>query len=232
MRIGMKFFRSILFISVIGLGPAVYAQQGVVTPAPKSSQATKPAHAAPSAVTITLLSTTDSHGHLAAWDYYTDKAVPNGLTKMATLVKQQRADAPHALLLDCGDTTQGTPLVYYFAKKGATKPNPAIAAFDAMHYDAMAVGNHEFNFGLDSMWKAKRESHFPWLAANLKQIYTAGVAYIPPWMACVWELSASSRRECRAGKFRIIIEAMSLSRLWRRQRRLCLWSGKRRTSSS
>ena len=228
----MKFFRSILFISVIGLGPAVYAQQGVVTPAPKSSQATKPAHAAPSAVTITLLSTTDSHGHLAAWDYYTDKAVPNGLTKMATLVKQQRADAPHALLLDCGDTTQGTPLVYYFAKKGATKPNPAIAAFDAMHYDAMAVGNHEFNFGLDSMWKAKRESHFPWLAANLKQIYTAGVAYIPPWMACVWELSASSRRECRAGKFRIIIEAMSLSRLWRRQRRLCLWSGKRRTSSS
>ena len=182
MRNRVRFLRSLLLIAFLGFSPAVSAQQGATQAPPKSSQATKPVHAGPSAVTITLLSTTDSHGHLAAWDYYADKAVPNGLTRMATLVKQQRAETPHALLLDCGDTTQGTPLVYYFAKKEATKPNPAIAAFNAMHYDAMAVGNHEFNFGLDSMWKAKRESHFPWLAANLKQIYTAGVAYIPPYV--------------------------------------------------
>jgi 2',3'-cyclic-nucleotide 2'-phosphodiesterase (5'-nucleotidase family) len=173
----VRFLRSILLVVVLGFSSGVSAQQGAAQATPKPSQTAKPAHAAPSAVTITLLSTTDSHGHLAAWDYYADKAVPNGLTKMATLVKQQRAEAPHALLLDCGDTTQGTPLVYYFSKKDATKPNPAIAAFNAMHYDAMAVGNHEFNFGLDSMWKAKRESHFPWLAANLKQIYTAGGNY-------------------------------------------------------
>jgi 2',3'-cyclic-nucleotide 2'-phosphodiesterase / 3'-nucleotidase len=182
MRLCVRIFKTFFLLAAIGIGPTVCAQQSAAPAAPKPTLAAKPVHAAPSAVTITLLSTTDSHGHLAAWDYYAGKPVPNGLTKMATLVKQQRSESPHALLLDCGDTTQGTPLVYYFAKKDATKPNPAIAAFNAMHYDAMAVGNHEFNFGLDSMWKAKRESHFPWLAANLKQIYTAGVAYIPPYV--------------------------------------------------
>jgi 2',3'-cyclic-nucleotide 2'-phosphodiesterase/3'-nucleotidase len=133
--------------------------------------------------TITLLSTTDSHGHLLAWDYSTAKPAPYALDKVATLIAQQRAAAPHALLLDCGDTTEGTPLLYYFVKKETGQPNPAIAAFNALHYDAMAVGNHEFNFGLTSMWKAKSESHFPWLAANLKQTYApTDPGYIAPYI--------------------------------------------------
>jgi len=182
MRSRVWLLSTLLILSLLSCSSPVHAQQSAGQASPKASQAPGATHAAPKSVTITLLSTTDSHGHLAAWDYYADKPAPYGLAKIATLVEQQRATAPHALLLDCGDTTQGTPLVYYFAKKMAEQPNPAIAAFNAMHYDAMAVGNHEFNFGLDSMWKAKRESHFPWLAANLKEIYTAGVAYIPPYV--------------------------------------------------
>ena len=137
------------------------------------------AHAAgPSRVTITLLSTTDIHGHIEPWDYYTNKPADLGLAKIATLIKQARAEAPHALLLDCGDTIQGTPLAYYFAEKDTSKPNPTIAAFNALHYDAMAVGNHEFNFGEQVMWKAKTESQFSWLAANVQQTYTQGVEHI------------------------------------------------------
>jgi 2',3'-cyclic-nucleotide 2'-phosphodiesterase / 3'-nucleotidase len=137
----------------------------------------------PQSTTLTLLATTDSHGHLLAWDYLAAKTVPYGLAKIATLIKEQRAAAPHALLLDCGDTTEGTPLLYYFAKKEPTRPNPAIAAFDALRYDAMAVGNHEFNFGLPYMWKAKKESQFPWLAANLKESYaSADPGYIAPYI--------------------------------------------------
>jgi len=144
--------------------------------------ASLPIHSQSPSTTITLLSTTDSHGHLLSWDYSTAKPVPYGLDKVATLIKQQRASAPHALLLDCGDTTEGTPLLYYFAKKETTQPNPAIAAFNALHYDAMAVGNHEFNFGLAAMWKAKTESHFPWLAANIKQTYApSDPGYIAPY---------------------------------------------------
>jgi 2',3'-cyclic-nucleotide 2'-phosphodiesterase/3'-nucleotidase len=134
--------------------------------------------AAPNRVTITLLSTTDIHGHIEPWDYYTNKPADLGLAKIATLIKQARAEAPHALLLDCGDTIQGTPLGYYFAEKDTSKPNPTIAAFNALHYDAMAVGNHEFNFGEQVMWKAKGESQFPWLAANVEQTYASGVQHI------------------------------------------------------
>jgi 2',3'-cyclic-nucleotide 2'-phosphodiesterase / 3'-nucleotidase len=133
-------------------------------------------------MTITLLDTTDSHGHIEPLDYYTNQPANLGLAKIATLVKTARAQAPDALLLDCGDTTEGTPLAYYFARKNTSKPNPEIVAFNAMNYDAMAVGNHEFNFGLDEMWKAKGESHFPWLAANVKQTYTSGIPYIRPYI--------------------------------------------------
>lgn len=138
-----------------------------------------------SSVTITLLSTTDSHGHIEPWDYYANKPADLGLAKIETLVKEQRMEAPEALLLDCGDTTEGTPPAYLFGVKETTAPNPEIAVFNAMHYDAMAVGNHEFNFGETAMWKAKSESKFPWLAANIKQTYTKGVTYIQPYIVKV-----------------------------------------------
>ncbi|MHB8755701.1 MAG: bifunctional metallophosphatase/5'-nucleotidase [Candidatus Acidiferrales bacterium] len=133
-------------------------------------------------VTLTLLSTTDSHGHLLAWDDMTNRPAHWGLAKIATLIAQIRASVPNVILLDCGDTIEGTPLAYYFNVKDTALPNPEIAVMNAMHYDAMEVGNHEFNFGERVMWKAKRESHFPWLAANLKETYTSGVPYFRPYI--------------------------------------------------
>ncbi len=134
-------------------------------------------------VDIVLLDTTDTHGRIEPWDYYQNKPANLGLAKVATLIKEQRAEAPDALLLDCGDTIQGTPMAYYFAEKDTSKPNPMIAAFNLLHYDAMAVGNHEFNFGEEEMWKAKGESHFPWLAANIKETYTQGTTpYFQPYI--------------------------------------------------
>jgi len=93
-----------------------------------------------------------------------------------------RAAEPHVLLLDSGDTIQGTPLAYYFARKDTSKPNPTIAAMNALGYDAMATGNHEFNFGLEVLWKAKREARFPFLAANLRQQYKDGIEYFRPYV--------------------------------------------------
>lgn len=137
----------------------------------------------PQRVTLTLLSTTDIHGNLYPIDYYTNQAANRGLAKMATLINQARAGNPNTLLLDCGDTIQGTTLAYYFARKDPSKPNPIVAAMNALRYDAMAVGNHEFNFGLDILWKAKREAKFPWLAANLRQTYKPNAAgYIRPYV--------------------------------------------------
>jgi 2',3'-cyclic-nucleotide 2'-phosphodiesterase/3'-nucleotidase len=133
-------------------------------------------------VSITLLGTTDTHGRLLPWDYYANKPDNLGIAKIATLIKQERATAPDALLLDCGDTIQGTFFSNYFTDKDTSRPNPMIAVFNLLRYDSMTVGNHEFNIGQESMWKAKGESKFPWLGANIKQSYTQGVPYFPPYI--------------------------------------------------
>ncbi|MCL6566787.1 MAG: bifunctional metallophosphatase/5'-nucleotidase [Acidobacteriia bacterium] len=133
--------------------------------------------------TITLLATTDLHGNVYPFDYLRNAPAERGLAKIATLVRQIRADQKNVLLLDCGDTIQGSPLAYYDARKQPDRPNTTIAAMNALGYDAMAVGNHEFNFGLDVLWKAKRESRFPWLSANTRQQYGPGSAgYFAPYI--------------------------------------------------
>ncbi|MFZ0821902.1 MAG: 5'-nucleotidase C-terminal domain-containing protein [Candidatus Acidiferrales bacterium] len=128
-------------------------------------------------VHIVLLGTTDIHGNVLPEDYYANRTANRGLAKIETLVKQVRASEPNVLLLDSGDIIEGTPLAYYFARKDTSLPNPTIAAMNAMGYDAAACGNHEFNFGLDVLWKAKREAKFPILAANVKQDYINGVEH-------------------------------------------------------
>jgi len=132
--------------------------------------AATPGHVASQArsqVNLTLLGTTDLHGNIFPFDYYANRPANRGLAKIATLVKQVREENRNVLLLDSGDTIQGTPLAYQFGKVDTRKPNPTIAAMNALHYDAMAVGNHEFNFGLPALLKAKREAKFPMLAANI-----------------------------------------------------------------
>ena len=121
----------------------------------------------PQQVSITLLGTTDLHGNLFPIDYYQNRTANRGLAKVATLIKLVRSTEKNVLLLDSGDTIQGTPLAHHFARVDTSKPNPTIAAMNALRYDAMAVGNHEFNFGLPNLMRAKREATFPMLGANI-----------------------------------------------------------------
>ena len=124
---------------------------------------------ADSIVHLTLLGTTDLHGNIEPLDYFTNKPAQFGLAKIATLIRRVRAQEPNVMLFDSGDIIQGTPLAYYFARKDTDRTNPMILAMNALGYDAAAVGNHEFNFGLEVLWKVKREASFPILAANIKQ---------------------------------------------------------------
>jgi 2',3'-cyclic-nucleotide 2'-phosphodiesterase/3'-nucleotidase len=129
--------------------------------------------------TITVLATTDMHGNLFPVDYLTDKPAARGLAKVATLIRAAEAENPNHLLIDCGDTIQGTPLEYAYQDLVRTglgplglKPatplehDPMMLAMNLLGYDAMAVGNHEFNFGLKNLNRARSDAHFPWLSAN------------------------------------------------------------------
>jgi 2',3'-cyclic-nucleotide 2'-phosphodiesterase/3'-nucleotidase len=124
------------------------------------------------AVTVTLLATTDLHGFLYPYDYFTRQPAARGLAAAATLVEEVRRETPHTLLVDCGDTIQGSSLesVHQAAvKSGATRaPDPMMLAMNALAYDAMVVGNHEFNFGLANLEAARRSARFPWLSANTR----------------------------------------------------------------
>ncbi len=136
-------------------------------------------HATPARAHITILSTTDMHGRVFPIDYYTNKYDNVGITKVATLVKEARKADPDLLLLDSGDTIQGTPLEYFHNKRNNTSPDPMMLAMDALHYDAMAVGNHEYNFGLKVLEKARSEAKFPWLSANTYNKGTPTTHYQP-----------------------------------------------------
>jgi len=135
--------------------------------------------AAPPRVHLVILSTTDMHGRVFPIDYYTNKYDNVGIAKVATLVKEARKNDPDLLLVDSGDTIQGTPLEYFHNKRNNTPPDPMMLAMNALHYDSMTVGNHEYNFGLQVLEKARREAKFPWLSANTYDTGKATTHYQP-----------------------------------------------------
>ncbi len=127
-----------------------------------------------------MLETSDVHGRLLPWDYARAKAEDVGLGRIATRIAAIRKESPHVLLLDGGDTIQGTPIEYLQARRPAGRPDAMAAAMSALHYDAMAVGNHEFNYGLAVLRKAERDSSFPWLSANTRN--ADGTAAFPEYL--------------------------------------------------
>ena len=130
-------------------------------------------------VQITIVGTTDLHGNLDPIDYYTNKPDNRGLAKVATLIKGVRREQSNVILIDSGDTIQGTPLESLHAKKNNQPPDPMMLAMNALNYDAMTVGNHEYNFGLKVLEKARSEAQFPWLSANTYESGTDKTHYKP-----------------------------------------------------
>ncbi|WP_214699407.1 bifunctional 2',3'-cyclic-nucleotide 2'-phosphodiesterase/3'-nucleotidase [Exiguobacterium sp. s57] len=116
-------------------------------------------------VKLRFLETTDLHTNITNYDYFQDK-VDNtiGLTKVATLINEHRTAAgeTNTFLFDNGDTIQGTPFGDYVRESQAGKnevfEHPMYKAMAALNYDAVTLGNHEFNFGLDFLYNAMEGS--------------------------------------------------------------------------
>ena len=102
--------------------------------------------------TLALLETTDLHANVRGYDYYKLADDPSyGFDRVATLIRQARAEFPNTVLLDDGDTIQGTPLSDYQALVRPVTCDQTVAIYKVMNllgYDGGAIGNHEFNYGL------------------------------------------------------------------------------------
>ncbi|WP_415234651.1 bifunctional 2',3'-cyclic-nucleotide 2'-phosphodiesterase/3'-nucleotidase [Pseudorhodobacter sp.] len=119
---------------------------------------------------LRIMQTTDLHAHIFPYDYYNDRPIEGaGLARTAALIAAVRAQAINTLLLDGGDVLQGSALGDYMAFDRGLRAgdlHPVIAAMNRLGYDAAALGNHEFNFGLEFLLAAIERSAFPYLCAN------------------------------------------------------------------
>ena len=102
----------------------------------------------------TILHTNDVHGRIVE-----EKGVI-GDAKLATVIKEERAKNPKVLVVDAGDAFQGLPI------SNSSKGEERAKILNEIGYDAMAVGNHEFDFGLDEAKKYKEILKFPLLSSN------------------------------------------------------------------
>lgn len=110
---------------------------------------------------LTILHTNDSHARMDPYP------------RIATLVKNIRSQVTYSLLLDAGDAFLGDPTANFFDGK------PMVEVMNVMNYDAMAIGNHEFDHGQGVLLERSEEAAFPLLAANLR--WKAQPTVIPPY---------------------------------------------------
>jgi len=115
---------------------------------------------------IQILATSDIHGYIMPTTFRNTQNEALGLAKIATIIHEKRLEGP-TILIDNGDFIQGSPLTYYHQKFQAQQPNPLIQVANALQYDAMIFGNHEFNYGLPALQSVISQSKFPWLGANI-----------------------------------------------------------------
>ena len=119
-------------------------------------------------VCLRVLGTSDVHAHLRGFDYMRNvEEKAWGLTRLATRIAQARSEALASVLLDNGDILQGTPLAQVFSDTSNQAHHPVIEAMEAIGYDAIGLGNHEFNYGIDRLDEILSQTKIPVLCANV-----------------------------------------------------------------
>ncbi|MGO9136477.1 MAG: bifunctional metallophosphatase/5'-nucleotidase [Syntrophales bacterium] len=116
-------------------------------------------------VDLTILHVNDTHGRILPYieESSGEKQMVGGAAYLARMIEEERSKNPDGiLLLSAGDMFQGTPVSNLFKGRSVT---------DVMNYlkfDAMAIGNHEFDWGMGALLHIVASSRFPYLSANIK----------------------------------------------------------------
>lgn len=134
--------------------------------------------AAQQSVGLDILQTSDTHSRIEPISPHAadQSAGKGGVLRRVAFVEHYRAEHPGVLLFDCGDISQGTP--YYNMFKGELE----VKMMNLMKYDAMTIGNHEFDFGLENMARLFRMADFPVVCANYEVAGTPLEGLVKPYV--------------------------------------------------
>ncbi|NUF48674.1 bifunctional metallophosphatase/5'-nucleotidase [Gilliamella sp. ESL0250] len=126
-------------------------------------------------INISILATSDVHGRMVPWNYGTDKTDTSGsYAQISSFIKEYRNAHSNVILVDAGDIIQDNQIERFYD----VKKHPAMMALNAMNYDIMVLGNHEFNFGMPVVDKIISQFNGKTLAANI--FYkNSGKPYLP-----------------------------------------------------
>jgi 2',3'-cyclic-nucleotide 2'-phosphodiesterase (5'-nucleotidase family) len=127
---------------------------------------------------VVILHTNDIHGQAYAREDRATKQMTGGLAALAHTIRrirsEERAKGATVLVVDCGDFFQGTP------EGNLTKGRLIVDYMNAVGYDALCVGNHDFDFGPAVTRALAERARFPFLGAN---VFLKGSRDPPPWLS-------------------------------------------------
>lgn len=157
---------TIVGLAIATSGGAALANSDDTTTTPSSATTTQTPPAAPASATapekdLVLVHTNDVHGRIVEEKGRDKTTSVVGDAKLATVIENERAKKDQTtVVVDAGDAFQGLPI------SNSTKGEARAEILNKINYDAMAVGNHEFDFGLDEAKKYKQILKFPLLSSN------------------------------------------------------------------
>ena len=112
--------------------------------------------------TISIIHTTDLHGHIMPSTDYRGQTGLGGLARCASQIRMWQKMCPNNLLVDVGDLYQGTPASRF------SQGEMMIDLLNMLGYDCWTLGNHEFDWGMDVVERAAQRSKMPVLTANIE----------------------------------------------------------------
>lgn len=147
-------------------------------------------YASSAPVKLRILQTTDMHGHLMDENDEGESVSDFGLVRTATLIKNERNENKNVLLFDTGDILEGNAFADYIFQTRLMhlgQTHPVINVMNTLRYDAMTLGNHEFNYGIGFLTESLRDATFPIISSNIynedmtKNIFD-DVSYMNPYV--------------------------------------------------